>query len=58
MSKPKLGTGARFASLSRKIEAEGKTPEQAHAIAAAIGRKKYGEHRMNVLAHHGMKKGK
>lgn len=56
MAKPKLGTGVRFASLERKIAAEpGMTSERAHAIAASIGRKKYGAHKMAVMAAHGRK---
>jgi hypothetical protein len=40
-SKP--GSGKRFGALQKSIEAEGKSKEQAGAIAAAIGRKKYGK---------------
>lgn len=36
------GEGSRFKSLEKKIEKSGKSPKAAKAIAAAIGRKKYG----------------
>lgn len=41
MSKPKLGSGARF----RALVASGKSP----ALAAYIGRKKYGKKRFAAL---------
>ncbi len=40
--KSKLGSGKRFGALSKSIQAEGKSKDQADAIAASIGRKKYG----------------
>jgi len=46
----KLGSGKRFASLTKSIESQGKSPEKAKAIAAAIGRKKYGNKKMNSLS--------
>lgn len=50
MSKPKLGTGARFRALSTKLEEKGaKDPD---ALAAYIGRKKYGEAKFEKLGHH------
>lgn len=39
-SKP--GSGKRFSALSKSIQAEGKSKASADAIAASIGRKKYG----------------
>jgi len=54
MAKPKLGSGGRFQALVKKIDAE-KGVQDAHAIAAAIGRKKYGAHKMAVMAAHGRK---
>lgn len=39
-SKP--GEGKRFSALSKSIQAEGKSKKSADAIAASIGRKKYG----------------
>ena len=54
--KPKLGTGKRFSSLSKSIQKEGKSKEQADAIAASIGRKKYGAKKMAKLSAGGRKK--
>lgn len=52
--KPKLGTGARFESLSRELASKGaKTPD---ALAAWIGRKKFGA-RMAKLSAKGRKRG-
>jgi len=52
--KPKLGTGKRFAQLVEKLEKKGvKNPE---ALAAWIGRKKYGKKRFQKLAAKGKKK--
>lgn len=46
--KPKLGSGKRFAALSRSLRARGvKNPK---ALAAAIGRKKHGAKRMAAMA--------
>lgn len=47
-SKPKLGTGARFAALV----ASGKSP----ALAAYIGRRKYGAKRMASMANAGRRR--
>lgn len=55
MSKPKLGSGKRFKDLTEKIEKEGKTEKSAKAIAAAIGRKKYGAKKMTSMATAGKK---
>jgi hypothetical protein len=46
--KPKLGSGARFRSLKRKVARKGvRNPA---AVAAAIGRKKYGKRKMAKMA--------
>lgn len=46
--KAKLGSGARFKALSNKLEKKGvKDP---NALAAAIGRKKYGKAKFQRLA--------
>lgn len=42
----KPGKGGRFAKLTGKLEAQGKSPESAKAIAASIGRKKFGAKKM------------
>jgi hypothetical protein len=42
----KPGNGKRFAKLTSKLEAKGKSPEQAKGIAAKVGREKYGEKKM------------
>lgn len=46
---PKLGTGKRFAALKQKIAKRGKV-RNAAAVAASIGRKKYGKARFQKLA--------
>ena len=56
--KPKLGSGKRFASLKKKLMAQGKTEAQANAIAASVGRKKYGNKKMNKWSKAGAKKAK
>lgn len=56
--KAKLGSGARFASIQNKAaesyEKKGMTPEHAKevggAIAASIGRKKYGVKKFSKLS--------
>jgi hypothetical protein len=54
MAKARLGSGARFASLKRKIAARGgKEIRDPGAVAAAIGRKKYGKARFQKLAARG-----
>jgi hypothetical protein len=46
--KPRLGSGKRFAALKRKLARRGvKNPG---ALAAFIGRKKYGKRRFQKLA--------
>ena len=48
MAKAKLGSGARFKALSHKLDRQGvRDPE---ALAASIGRKKYGAKKFAKLA--------
>lgn len=48
VEKAKLGSGARFKALSKKLAKKGvKDPK---ALAAAIGRKKFGKKRFQKLA--------
>lgn len=42
----KLGKGGRFKQLTDKLEAQGKSASSAKAIAASIGRKRYGTAKM------------
>lgn len=59
MAKAKLGSGKRFSSLTKSIEKkEGMSSSHAKAVAAAIGRAKYGAHKMEKMAAAGKKKGK
>ncbi|MCX2726015.1 hypothetical protein OO015_00645 [Thermomicrobium sp. 4228-Ro] len=52
--KPPLGTGERFKQLTQKLKRKGvKDPE---ALAAWIGRQKYGKQRFQELATKGRKK--
>lgn len=51
MSKPKLGTGARFKQLMGRLEKKGTT--NAAALAAWIGRRKYGKRKFQKLAKKG-----
>lgn len=48
MQKPKLGTGARFKKLENNLAAKGATNPA--ALAAYIGRKKYGKQGFSNLA--------
>lgn len=58
MAKPApLGSGARFAALKAKLAAKGKVSDPA-AVAASIGRKKYGPAAMQAMAAKGRKQGK
>lgn len=51
MRKAKLGTGTRFRSLVKSIRSRrGKKVRNPRAVAAAIGRKKYGKARFQRLA--------
>ena len=52
--KPKLGTGKRFKALTSKLSKKGaKNPK---ALAAWIGRKKYGKKKMAKMAAKGRKR--
>jgi hypothetical protein len=53
MAKPKLGTGARFKALKNKLSAKGAINPA--ALAAWIGRKKYGKTKFQKLAAKGKK---
>jgi hypothetical protein len=52
------GGGGRFAALEEKLESKGKSEESAKAIAAAVGRKKYGPKKMAGWAKAGKKRAK
>ena len=54
MAKPKLGSGTRFSQLASEL---GKRPgvTNPRALAAYIGRKKYGAHKMAQMSSHGRK---
>jgi len=54
MPKAKLGTGARFKALEKKLEAKG--VKEPAALTAWIGRKKYGAKKFNAMAAKGRKK--
>ena len=55
--KPKLGSGGRFKALTEKIEKKsGYGEERSKAIAASIGRKKYGASKMAKMAAAGRKR--
>lgn len=49
--KPTLGSGKRFAQLKSKLAAKGAT--NPGALAAFIGRKKYGNKKMTAMSVHG-----
>ena len=52
--KPKLGSGERFAALSKSLAKQGVSDPK--ALAASIGRKKYGAKKMALMAAAGRKK--
>lgn len=52
----KPGGGGRFARLKDELQTEGKSPESAAAIAAAVGRKKYGNKKMAAWSSQGKKR--
>jgi aspartokinase-like uncharacterized kinase len=55
----KVGGGGRFEKLEKKIEKEkGYSKESAQRVAAAIGREKYGDKKMNSMAQKGRARGK
>lgn len=64
MKKPKLGSGKRFNSLENSVaqeyEKKGVSPERARkigaAVAAKVGRQKYGKARFQKLAAAGRKR--
>lgn len=49
--KPKLGSGARFKKLANKMAREG--VDDPDAVSASIGRKKYGNKKMQAMAKKG-----
>lgn len=51
----KLGGGGRFAKLVKSLKGKGKSSGAAKAIAASIGRKKYGKSAFQKLAAKGRK---
>ena len=53
--KPKLGSGARFKALANKIARKGSV-DNPGAVAAMIGREKYGTKRFQKLASKGKKR--
>ena len=54
MAKAKLGSGARFKALSNKLDRQGvRDPD---ALAASIGRQKYGTKKFQSLAAKGRRK--
>lgn len=55
MAKPPLGSGGRFAALSSALSAR-KGVENPGALAAYIGRKKYGKEKFQGLAAKGRKR--
>jgi len=52
----RLGGGGRFAKLVDDLKKKGKSEKQAKALAAAIGRKKYGKEKMKKMAAAGKKR--
>jgi hypothetical protein len=53
MAKPPLGSGERFKQLTSKLSRKG--VEDPKALAASIGRQKYGKKRFQELASKGKK---
>ena len=54
MAKPKLGSGKRFAAVEAAARASG--ARNPAAVAAAAGRKKYGQKKMTALAEAGKRR--
>jgi len=54
MAKAKLGSGVRFKRLANTMAREG--VEDPDAVAASIGRKKYGNKKMQGMAEKGKKR--
>ena len=50
------GGGGRFAAMVGKLKSKGKSEESAEAIAASVGRKKYGKSKFQAMAAAGKKK--
>jgi len=50
------GGGGRFAKMVNKMKGEGKSEESAKAIAASVGRKKYGKSKFQEMAAAGKKR--
>jgi hypothetical protein len=57
MKKPALGSGARFKALEKKLSGRSGVTDPG-ALAASIGRKKFGASKMASLAAKGRRKGK
>ena len=55
VSTSKPGDGKRFSALVGQLKKEGKSEESAKAIAASIGRKKYGAKKMASFSQRGRK---
>lgn len=55
MAKAKLGSGGRFKALQKHVEGEGYSAKAAAAVAASVGRKKYGAKKMGKMAAKGRK---
>ena len=53
-----LGSGKRFNALKEVLEAKGYNEDSAKRIVASIGRKKYGNAKMNKWAKQGRKRRK
>lgn len=56
MPRPRLGSGARFAALKSKLASRPGVTDPG-ALAASIGRKKYGAGKMEKMAAAGRKRG-
>lgn len=54
----KLGGGGRFAKMKQAIMRTGKSAKSAEAIAATVGRKRYGKAKFQKLAAAGRKRAK
>lgn len=52
----RLGGGGRFQKLVKHLTDQGKSEESAKAIAASVGRKKYGKAKMSKMAAAGRKR--
>ena len=52
----KLGSGARFSALKESVEAQGKSPKAAAAIAAVAGRRAHGKKAMTRVSSAGRRR--